>query len=48
MSLGNLAWHSVDRKSPYFRQQRKYLEVLKLLANDVVDLKAHVNGTDLV
>jgi hypothetical protein len=38
----------MDRKNPYFCQQRKNLEVLKLLANDDVGLKAHVNGTDLI
>jgi hypothetical protein len=46
--FGKLGLVSVDRKSPYFRQQRKYLEVLKLPANDVDGLKAHVNDTDLV
>jgi hypothetical protein len=43
VSLGSLAWHFVDKKSPYCCQQRKYLEILQLLENYHAGLQEHVS-----
>jgi hypothetical protein len=46
--FGKLGLAFSGQEKSKLHQQRKYLEVLKLLENDVVGLKAHVNDTDLV